>query len=39
LGRAAEAEPLQRRASAMSEQTLGPDHPDVADRLNNWRSL
>jgi hypothetical protein len=43
LGRAAEAEPLQRRALAISEQTLGPNHPDVAVRLDNlaapWRDL
>jgi Tetratricopeptide repeat len=33
--RLGEAEPLVRRALAISEASLGPDHPDVAIRLNN----
>jgi tetratricopeptide (TPR) repeat protein len=35
----ADAEPLYRRALAIGEKTLGPDHPDVATRLNNLASL
>jgi CHAT domain-containing protein len=34
-GRYAEAEPLYRRALAVDEKSLGPDHPDVARDLNN----
>ncbi|TDH59795.1 tetratricopeptide repeat protein [Dankookia rubra] len=37
--RYAEAEPLMRRALAIDEQNLGPDHPDVAIRLNNLARL
>ncbi len=33
--RLAEAEPLMRRALAIDEQSYGPDHPNVAIRLNN----
>ena len=33
------AEPLFRRALAMREKALGPDHPDVAISLNNLASL
>ena len=29
-GRYAEAEPLYKRALAIQEKALGPDHPDVA---------
>ena len=29
-GRYAEAEPLYKRALAISEKALGPEHPDVA---------
>ena len=35
----AEAEPLKRRALAISEMRLGPDHPDVATLLNNLSNL
>jgi tetratricopeptide (TPR) repeat protein len=34
-----EAEPLMRRALAIDEASLGPDHPDVAIRLNNLAQL
>ena len=37
--RLAEAEPLMRRALAISEASLGPDHPDVATGLNNLARL
>ena len=33
MGRHAEAEPLYRRALAIREQALGPEHPDVAEAL------
>ncbi|HWB14503.1 MAG TPA: tetratricopeptide repeat protein [Pirellulales bacterium] len=35
----AQAEPLIRRALAIDEQCKGPDHPDVAIRLNNLAQL
>jgi tetratricopeptide (TPR) repeat protein len=35
LGRFAEAEPLFKRALAIREKALGPDHPDVAWSLNS----
>jgi tetratricopeptide (TPR) repeat protein len=35
----AEAEPLMRRALAISEKSYGPEHPDVAIRVNNLASL
>jgi tetratricopeptide (TPR) repeat protein len=35
----AEAEPLMRRALAIDEKSLGPDHPNVAIRVNNLASL
>ena len=38
-GRYAEAEPLDRRALAIREKALGPDHADVARSLNNLGSL
>ena len=38
-GRYAEAEPLYKRALAISEKALGPEHPDVAIRLNNLAVL
>jgi tetratricopeptide (TPR) repeat protein len=38
-GRHAEAEPLYRRALAIREKTLGPDHPDVATVLVNYAAL
>ena len=38
-GRYAEAEPLYKRALAIDEKALGPDHPDVATALNNLAGL
>jgi tetratricopeptide (TPR) repeat protein len=38
-GRYADAEPLYKRALAIREKTLGPDHPDVAQSLNNLALL
>ena len=38
-GRYADAEPLYKRALAVREKTLGPDHPDVAQTLNNLALL
>ena len=38
-GRYAEAEPLYKRALAIREKALGPDHPDVATSLNNLALL
>lgn len=35
----AKAEPLYRRALAMRENALGPDHPLVAGCLNNYADL
>ena len=37
--RYAEAEPLFRRALAIREKALGPDHPDTAPSLNNLAEL
>ena len=37
--RLGEAEPLMRRALAIDEASYGPDHPNVAIRLNNLASL
>ena len=34
-GRYAEAEPLYKRSLAYREKVAGPDHPDVAEVLNN----
>jgi tetratricopeptide (TPR) repeat protein len=34
-----EAEPLYQRTLAIDEKRLGPDHPDVATRLNNLAAL
>ena len=34
-----EAEPLYRRALAITEKSLGPDHPNVATALNNLAGL
>jgi hypothetical protein len=39
MGRLAEAEPLMKRALAIDEAAFGPDHPDVATRLNNLAGL
>ena len=33
--RYAETEPLQQHVLAIREMLLGPDHPDVAQSLNN----
>ena len=38
-GRYAEAEPLYRRCLTIREAKLGPDHPDVAQSLNNLAIL
>jgi tetratricopeptide (TPR) repeat protein len=38
-GRHAEAEALYKRALAISEKALGPDHPEVAESLNNLAEL
>ena len=38
-GRSADAEPLFKRALAITEKSLGPDHPDVATFLNNLAGL
>jgi hypothetical protein len=32
-----QAEPLMRRALAITEQSYGPDHPNVAANLATWR--
>ena len=37
--RLGEAEPLYRRALAIDEKSFGPDHPNVAIRLNNLAQL
>ena len=38
-GKYDEAEPLYQRALAIREKALGPDHPDVAESLNNLAEL
>jgi CHAT domain-containing protein/Flp pilus assembly protein TadD len=38
-GRYTDAEPLFKRALAIFEKSLGPDHPNVATSLNNLASL
>ena len=38
-GRYIDAEALQRRAIAIREKVLGPNHPDVAFRVNNLASV
>ncbi len=38
-GKYAQAEPLYQRALHIWEQALGPDHPQVAYRLNGLASL
>ena len=35
----AEAEPLYRRALAILEKALGPEHPNVAQVLENYAEL
>ena len=37
--RLAEAEPLYRRALAITEKSFDPDHPNVATNLNNLAGL
>jgi hypothetical protein len=37
--RLVEAEPLMRRALSIDEKSYGPEHPDVAIRLNNLALL
>ena len=39
LGYYQEAEPLLQRALDIREKALGPEHPDVADSLNNLAVL
>jgi tetratricopeptide (TPR) repeat protein len=38
-GRNAEAEPLYKRALAITETALGPNHPEVGTRLHNLAAL
>ena len=38
-GRYADAEPLHKRSLAIREKALGPDHPDVAQSLNNLAAV
>ena len=38
-GRYAEAEPLYKRALAIWEKALGPEHPHVATILENYAAL
>jgi tetratricopeptide (TPR) repeat protein len=38
-GKYSEAEPLHKRALAIREKALGPDHPDVAISLENLAVL
>ena len=38
-GRYADTEPLYKRSLAIREKVLGPDHPDVAQSLNNLADL
>ncbi len=35
----AEAEPLYKRSLAIREKALGPEHPDVAQSLENYAAL
>ena len=39
MGDYAKAEPLYRRALAICEKALGPEHPDTAVSLNNLAEL
>ncbi len=39
LGKYAEAEPLFRLSPAIRENSLGPEHPDVAQSLENYAIL
>ena len=38
-GKFAEAEPLYERSQVIREKVLGPEHPDVAQSLNNRAGL
>ena len=38
-GKYGEAEPLCERSQAIRERILGPEHPDVAQSLNNRAGL
>ena len=38
-GKYAQAEPLYRRALAIQEKALGPEHPQVATVLENYADL
>ncbi len=38
-GKYAQAEPLYRRALAIAEKILGPEHPNVATGLNNLAEI
>ena len=38
-GRYAEADPLFKRALAIDEKALGPEHPDVGQSLNNLAAV
>ena len=38
-GNYAEAEPLYQRSLAIWEKALGPEHPNVAQRLENYAAL
>ncbi len=38
-GKYAEAEPLVKRALAIQEKALGPQHPNVAQGLENYAAL
>ncbi len=38
-GRYADAEPLYKRALAITEKTLGPEHPHVSMALENYAAL
>ena len=38
-GRYAEAEPLYKRSLAIKEKALGPEHPNVAQGLENYAAL
>ncbi len=39
LGRYGEAEPLHQRSLAIYEKALGPEHPDVAQSMENYADL
>ncbi len=39
VGRYAEAEPVYIRALAILEEALDPDHPDIADTLEDYAEL